>query len=136
MANPRTAKHGKADWSLNGVSFVNLPHTRKIDWNPKTELKEYVSSDTDGAKRRLEGTDDFDGSVEVYIDPTNRFDADSFGIRSGVAGFLRVYEHRTDVPFLLPIMVENVEYSVDIEGGEIVGATVNFSADGAVTYPD
>ena len=135
MADPRTARDGKGDWSLDGAVFTEIPHVRRIRWTPSTDPKEYASSSTGGAKKRLEGVDDFDGSIEVYVEPGVRFDAAGFGIRSGVTGFVRAYEARTDTPFILPVYVRSVEYAVEIEDGNIIGATVNFDGNGAITYP-
>lgn len=136
MAKPRTAKDGKADWSLNGTTWTDLPHVRTVGFNPTTDSKDFASSSTGGAKQRLEGVDDFDGSVTVYIDPTNRFDASSFGIRSGAVGFIRAYEARTDTPFIMPVYIDGVDYAVEVEDGNIIGATINFSGNGSITYPD
>lgn len=136
MAKPRTARDGKGDWSLNSTTWTDIPHVRTIHFNPTTDSKEYASSSTGGSKQRLEGVDDFSGSMTVYIDPTARFDAASYGIRSGALGYIRAYEARTDTPFILPVYIDGVDYAVDVEDGNIIGATINFSANGPVTYPD
>lgn len=133
---PRTARDGKADWSQDGATWVDIPHVRKVGFTPSTDVKEYASSSTGGAKRRLEGVDDFDGTIDVYIDNTNRFDAAAMGIRSGAAGFIRAYEARADVPFIMPVHIASVVYGIEIEDGNILGATINFNGDGPITYPD
>ena len=138
MAGPRTAKDGKADWSLIGPDgpWTEIPEVRKISLKPANEAKTYASSSTGGNKRRLGGIDDHDGSVEVYIDPETRFDAaDALGIRAGVNGWFRFYEARTDEPFVVPAYINDVDYGIEIEDGNIEGATIAFSGDGGIKYP-
>jgi hypothetical protein len=130
----RTAKGGKADWSVDGVTYSNVPEVRTFDLNPATEAKEYASSSTAGAKKRLEGTDDFDLTITLYVDGTNRFDAGTFNIRSGEVGYFKLWEDATDF-FIAPVYIDDVSYTVDIEGGEIVSADISASGNGQLTYP-
>lgn len=135
---PRTAKNGKADWSLVSAAgaWTDIPEVRTISMTPSTEAKEYASSSTAGAKKRLEGIDDVSGSVEIYIDPDNRFDAETMGLRTGASGWFRFYEARTDDPFIVPVYIDSIDYNVAIEGGDIIGATINYSGNGQITYPE
>ena len=131
----RTAKGGKAEWGINGTTFVNIPDVRDWTLNPATEAKEYASSSTAGAKRRLEGTDDFTLTVNVYIDDAARIDLTSgLNIRSGEVGYFKLWEDTADF-FIAPVYIDSVTYTTDIENGEIVAATIEASGNGALTYP-
>lgn len=131
----RTARNGKVDWSLNGSSWTNIPDVRQWTFDDKTEPKVYADSSTAGARKRLQGTDDFDGTVDVYIDDGNRFDvAAALGIKKGVTGYFRLYEDLADY-IQVPVFIEGVSYGAQIEDGEIVGASIRYASNGTVTYP-
>jgi hypothetical protein len=134
----RTATGSKADWApdVAGVpgAYTNIPEVRVWNISPSTETKEYASSSTAGAKRRISSTDDFDGSIEVYVDDSNRFDAGTLDIMRGEIGWLKLYEDDTTF-HIAAVFIDSVDYEADIEGGEILAATINFSANGAWTPP-
>lgn len=129
----RTSKGGRADWSPDGVAYTNVPEVRVWRLNPSTEAKEYASSSTAGAKKRIEGVDDFSLTIDIYVDATARFDAGSFNIRAGQTGWFKLWEDATDF-HIAPVYIDSVDYEVDIEGGEIVSATINASSNGQITY--
>jgi hypothetical protein len=135
MPGPRQSSGGKAEWSTtSGVAgFADIPEVRVWTLNPAPEAKEYASSSTAGAKRRLGGNDDFSGSISVYVDADNRFDSD-LGIKGGETGWFKLYEDATNF-FVAPAYIDDVDYTVDIEGGELVEAEISFSSNGAVVYP-
>jgi hypothetical protein len=130
----RTSSGGKADWSLDNITFTNVPEVTHWDLSVEPEAKEYASSSTGGAKRRVAGNEGWSGSVEMYVDAGARFDAAPLGIRGGVTGWFKLYEDATRF-FLAPAYIDSVEYTVDIESGDIIGATVNYSNNGSLTYP-
>jgi len=136
MPNVRQAASSgsKAEWSTDGTTYTEIPDVRVWGLNPATEAKEYRSSSTGGRKKRLGSDDDASGTMSLYIDPTNRFDTD-LGIKAGANGYLKLYENADSDFFIVPVIIDDVDYESDIEGDEIQGAEINFSSDGAITYP-
>lgn len=136
----RTATGGKADWAPetapgSGIpgSYTNIPEVRKWTLAPSIEAKEYASSSTAGAKKRLPGTADFDLSIDVYIDEATRFDSD-LGIKPGVVGFFKLWEDATNF-YVTPAYIDDINVETDIEGGEIVNGAISASSNGNITYP-
>jgi hypothetical protein len=131
------ASGAKADWNNgSGTSYTNIPELRKWDLRVSKESKQYASSSTAGGKRRIAGAEDFSGTLSVYLASGTseaRFDT-GLGIKGGVTGTLKLWEDGTTF-FLAPAYIEDVSYEYDIEGNGIVGATITFSRDGALTYP-
>ena len=128
-----TATGGKADWSADGTTYVNVPEVRVWELNIGGDTKEYASSSTGGGKRRLPGAEDFDGSVSVYVDNTNRIDG-TLNIKRGVSGYWKLWEDETNF-YIAPSYIEGVSTGGDIEGNEIVEADIDFSRNGALIYP-
>lgn len=130
----RTASGGKADWSPDGVTYTNIPEVTHWDLSVEPEAKEYASSSTGGAKRRIAGNDGWSGSVEMYVDAGARLDGAPLSIRGGTTGTFKLYEDATRF-FIAPAYINSVEYTVDIESGDLIKATVNYANNGALTYP-
>lgn len=139
----RTASGGKADWGAGtspGTNLVNIPEVRSWRLSVSKNAKEYASSSTGGGKQRIGGAEDFSGSLTLYIDRTSGTNQTSFdtdlGIKGGEFGTFKLYEEDgAGAFFLAPSYVESVDYEVDIEGDNVIGATVNFSRSGALSYP-
>lgn len=137
-----TASGGKADWQLGaGTSgtFINIPEVRKWDLSVSKDSKQYASSSTAGGKQRIAGAEDFSGSLTLYIDRTGSGTSDAsfdttLGIKGGAIGALKLWEDGAAF-FIAPSYIESVAYEVDIEGDNIIGATVTFSRNGALQYP-
>jgi hypothetical protein len=133
----RSARGGKADWSATSASgpWTNIPEVRNWNLDPSAPAQTYASSSTGGARRRVEGIEEFSGSISVFVDATAaaRFDTD-LGIKPGVNGYFRLWEDSGDY-FVAPAYVASTPYSVDIEGPGFVEAEINFESDGALVYP-
>lgn len=133
----RTATGGKADWAPDASgspgSYTNIPEVRKWTLKPTIEAKQYASSSTNGAKKRLPGVEDFDLTVDVYIDETTRFDSD-LGIKPGEVGYFKLYEDSGNI-FIAPAYINDITINTDIEGGEIVDGSISASSNGNLTYP-
>ena len=131
------ATGGKADWSDTGSGYTNIPQVRTWTLTINPESKEYASSSTNGAKAKLEGNENCSGTITLYDDDTTPFDSGTLDIKAGDSGWLKLYKSATKF-FLVPVYIDSVEYTTDIEGGEIESATINFSEDGnlgTITYP-
>jgi hypothetical protein len=133
----RKATGGKVDWApdVDGVagSYTNIPEVRKWTLAPTTAAKEYASSSTSGARKRLGGVDDFKVSIDLYIDADNRVDSD-LGIKPGVLGWMKLYEDGTTF-HVAPVYVDDTNFNVDIEGGGIVEGSIAASSNGTLVSP-
>lgn len=137
----RTATGGKVDWAPetapgSGIpgAYVNIPEVRRWEATFNIEAKEYASSSTAGARKRLAGVSDFDLTVEVYKDETTPFDSGTLSINAGDTGFFKCYED-ADTFYILPSYVEDTSINVPIEDGDIIEGTISASSNGNVTYP-
>jgi hypothetical protein len=137
-----TASGGKAAWQAGaGTSgtFIDIPELRGWTLTVSKDSKQYASSSTGGGKQRVAGAEDFSGSLTLYVDRTGSGTSDAsfdvtLGIKGGAIGALKLFEDGSAV-FIAPSYIENVAYAVDIEGDNIIGATVQFSRNGALQYP-
>lgn len=131
-----TATGGKAAWDpAGGTNFVEIPELRKWTLRVTNNAKEYASSSTAGGKRRLAGAEDFNGTLDLYMETgSNRADASGLNIRSGQTGAIKLYEDSGNF-WVAPAFIDEATYEADIEGNNIVNGTVTFSRDGALTYP-
>jgi hypothetical protein len=128
----RTATGGKADWSADGTTYVNIPEVRKWTLNIGGDKKQYASSSTGGGKRSIAGAEDFSGSISVYHDAAARLS--SIGLTSRATGFLKLWEDSGEF-WVAPAYIDSVGVNVDIEGNNIIDGDVAFSRDGALVYP-
>lgn len=101
-----------------------------FDWN--VAVKEYASSSTACAKKRLGSQQDVSGGrFEVYIDDEDRIDAQ---IEPGDEVTLKLYEDTDDLWTITDTLISSISPATDIEGDELVGASVGFEG-GVVTPP-
>jgi hypothetical protein len=128
----RAATGGKADWSTDGSTYVNIPEVRRWALNIGGEKKTYASSSTGGGKRNIAGAEDFSGTISVYHDATARLG--SIGLRSRVTGFLRLWEDSGDF-WIAPSYIDSVGVNVAIETNDLVDGEIAFSRDGSLLEP-
>jgi len=123
MAGPISGKSGKVY-----VDAVEVADVRNWKVNRASDNKEYASSSTAGWKKRVAGNRDWSGSFEVYLqdgDMTLAFDDGD-----DITLILQTDSGQT---FTGPAIVDGIDYDDNIEGGDPVAGTVNFSGDGAYT---
>lgn len=137
MADPISAGLTQLQWSSTAVSgpFTAIPHGRVIGFGPEKESKTYRSTSTAGAERTIGGTSDrFTGSITVYFDSASPFDTGSLGIVAGETGWVKVIDPASR-EYTFPVYVEGVDYEWDVEGDELIGATIRVRQNGNVVYP-
>jgi hypothetical protein len=132
MAGVRVATGGKAQWSTDGVTYVDIPEVRKWTLNIGGDKKQYASSSTGGGKRNIAGAEDFNGSISLYHDAATRLDA--IDLTALTTGYLKLWEDATDF-WVAPSFIDSVSVNEDIEGGNIIDGDVAFSRDGSLVYP-
>lgn len=114
------------------VDGVEIAEVRSWSFNWVAEVKEYSSSSTNCAKKRIAGVKDVqNGSIEVYVDDEDRFDAQ---VQAGDTVTLQLYEDADDIWTIEDTVIESIEPSAQIEAGDPVAAKIGF-AGGTVTSP-
>ena len=123
----RSSKNGNAKWD-----DADIPDSRGWNFSPTSDNKQYASSDTSGHISRVAGHKDHSGTVRCYLDSTT----DIEGIlREGDTGDMDLYEDATRF-WRFPAIIDSIEVTDEIEGGEIVEVSINWSATAALTDPD
>lgn len=132
---PHSGKNGKAYFGTRGAipggSFTEIPDTRQWSFELDSDNKAYRSSSTGGGTKREAGHSDITGgSIQVYAPDS----PDDFPVREGDKVDLKLVESSSKTHYVEAI-IDKINPATDIEGGEIVGYTINFSGDGAYTAP-
>lgn len=123
MADPITGKDGKIMADSSAVE-----HVRNWSITKESDNKTYTSSSTSGWQKTAAGNKKWSGSFEIYLQ-NGAVDL-AFDEGDLVAG-----EFYTDAAvhyYAGNVRVDSIEVSTDIEGAELVPATVNFTGDGAL----
>lgn len=114
------------------VDGVEIAEVRSWSFNWVAETKEYASSSTGCAKKRIAGVKDVqNGSIEVYVDDEDRFDA---LVQVGDTVTLQLYEDADDIWTVEDTVIDTIEPNTQIESGDPVSAKIGF-AGGTVTSP-
>ena len=122
----RSSKNGKANWD-----GTDIPESRGWNFTPTSDNKQYASSNTAGHVSRVAGHKDHSGTARAYLDSST----DIEGIlREGDTGVFKLYEDVTRF-WECPVIIDSIEITAEIEGGEIVEVAINFSATAAFTAP-
>ena len=122
----RSACNGKVQWD-----GTDIPHVRSWTFDRSEDVTEYSSSSTNCAKQRLSTVEDVTGTVEVYIDPDDAFEAI---LDLGDTGTFKLYEDATDF-WTVPAIITGVSVNAPIEAGDPVEATISFEGNGNVIAP-
>jgi hypothetical protein len=126
----------------NGVSGVRgdalyhpagdqISEVKKFTFNPSQETKDYASNKTGGAKKRVSATKDASGTLEGVWDP---WDPITDHMEPGTEVVLKL-QHYTGQFWLVPAIIDDMSFDVDIETGDVQAWTANFSLNGPWTKP-
>lgn len=119
-----SGKNGQVKIGATTLADVTQWTLQKLSNNPS-----YASSSTAGHKKRVAGVKDARGVVQMKFN-----DAAAAGLDEGDSVTLLLYVDATHF-YSVPALVDSYRVDVDINTGEIVGATAEFSANGAWTEP-
>ena len=102
----------------------------------------WASSDSDGYKKRVGGVKDGSGSIEAKVDRSSLFLADlDVGTELTLHLFPETHFNNATPPvedsiqWEVPAIVDSYDVNVDIDGGEAVSVTIEFSTNGEWTSP-
>lgn len=110
--------------SLDGTTAVSTIRNWKI--NPKADNPKGVASNSGNAQVVIEGVTDFSGSWDFYGKSVLGFAVPG----TAYTGYFQTQTKEISAS----LMVDSVTMKCDIEGGNILGGTVNFSGNGALTW--
>lgn len=113
------------------VGATTIAEVKNWSFNPKSNNPAYSSNKTGGYKERVAGVKDGSGSLEGVWDPADMFIA---VIDVGTEVTLDLFITATQ-KFVVPAIIDDYDFTVDMDEGEIVGWTANFSTNGAWTNP-
>ena len=128
MTKPITGNDGKATFNA-----ADILHVRTWTLNDVSDNKAYVSSETSGQTRRVKANQDWTASVTVYFDEGTP----TVNVTKGQIAALELFDAQgsgVGGKYVGQGIVASVDPETDIEGGELVGATINFEADGAMVF--
>jgi len=126
MGTPFTAILGNA--TLGTGPAVHIPDVKKWTCNPKAENQAYASSDSAGWKQRVKGILDCSGTIDCLV--TDDATLMSIGIIPGAKIPILTLLLNGTVNFVGPAIIDDVSFDINVESGEIEGATITWSGDG------
>lgn len=103
----------------------------KWSFTPKANNPSYASNKTGGYKARVAGIKDGSGSIEGKYDPANPIMAT---LDVGTLVTLKLYLTAT-VFYSVPSIIDSLKIDVDLDTGDFVSFTADFSTNGAWTNP-
>lgn len=122
----QSGKDGKV---LAGAT--QLAEITKWTFNPKSNNPAWASSDSAGYKKRVAGVKDGGGSIEGKFDSSSKFYT---LVAEGDEVTLKLYLDATRY-YSVPAIIDDYSLTVDMDTGDVVGWSANFSTNGAWTEP-
>lgn len=119
MAEPRSGKGGNAL-----VSAVALPQLNSLKVSNKANNHAYASNETNGHKKRVTGTKDRTGSFTLLDLPT-------FNEGDHITAVIKLDSSTTYKT--MPIVIDNIDVTIDLDEGAPISYDVSFSGDGEPT---
>ncbi len=121
-----SGKNGKVQ-----VAGTDIAEVTKWSFNPTSNNSSWASSSTAGYKDRVGGSKDGSGTIEGKLDVTDPIynqleEGDEF------TGLFYIDDTRF---YEVPAIVDSMDLEVDIDDGEVVGWSIDFSTRGQWTKP-
>jgi len=113
------------------IGSTQISEVCKWNFNPKANNPAYSSNKTGGYKARVAGIKDGSGAIEGKWDPANPATA---VIDVATLVTLKLYLTAT-VFYSVPAIIDALKIDVDIDTGDIVSFSADFSTNGAWTNP-
>lgn len=121
-----TVKFRQAVDTSSGVGFEDVELFEVLNWTfkPRSKNPQYSSNRTAGYMKRDRGIEDGDGSIKVVVPAgsTPPFVPNNF------VDLVLIDGHATT--FLVPAVITSMPYECDIDNGETVGYSYDYSCDG------
>jgi hypothetical protein len=121
-----SGKGGKAQIGSTDISEIT-----KWSFNPTSNNSAWASSDTSGYKKRVAGVKDGSGSIEGVFDEEDEI---YLTFEPGDSITLKLYIDASKY-YSVPSLIDSFSIEVDLNDGEVVGWSADFSINGAWTKP-
>lgn len=121
-----SGKNGKVD-----IGATSLAEITSWTFNPTSNNAAWGSSDSAGYKKRVAGTKDGSGSVEGKLDTADEV-YDTLDVGDSVT--LKLYINAT-LFYSVPSLIDSFSIEIDIDDGDVVGWSADFSTNGAWSNP-
>ena len=114
---------------LGTVKVGNVAIAEVTGWTfePKVNVPKYDSNDTGGFKAAVAGVKDSSGKIEIKMDSDGNIPWEP----GDSATLILQVDNTGNNAYTVPAIVSTSPVEVDINDGEIVGATFNFEGNGA-----
>jgi len=124
------------------VDGTQAAEVTKWSFKPTSNNPAWASSTDPGYKKRVAGVKDGSGSIEAKVDRTSLFLADlDVGMEIELELYVETHFDTSTPPvedskfYTVPAIVDSYDINVDIDGGEAVSVTIEFSTNGEWTNP-
>lgn len=124
------------------VGSTAIAEVTKWNFKPTSNNPSWGSSSSNGYKKRVAGVKDGSGSFDVKIDRSSLFLATvKEGDEVTLNLYLETHFDNATPPvedskyYIVPAIIDSVDVNVDVDNGEPVSATIEFSSNGAWTNP-
>ena len=124
MGTPISGKNGKVT-----VASTDIGDVTKWSLDLESNNPAYASNSTSGVKKRVAGVKDSSGSIEYKLDS-----AAALPLAAGDTVTLKLYINASKY-YQGDVIIDKVGVVTDIDTGEIVAQTAQFSGNGAWTPP-
>ena len=123
---PFSGKNGSVKVGLTAVAEVT-----KWSFNPTSNNPSWASNAVAGFKQRVAGVQDGSGSFDFKLK-----DATDWALFApGVSLTLTLVTGGSSLDFTVPAVIDGVNLECDIDSGEVVGGSADFSCNGAWSGP-
>lgn len=119
------------DCTYGTTPGTQVSELTKWTFNPKTNCPAWASNKSGGFKKRVAGIRDASGSLEGKWDPTNPITS---GLQDGAMVTLNLIT-MAGSQFTVPAIIEGLKVDVDIDSGQPVAWSADFSITGPWTAP-
>ncbi len=113
------------------IGSTTLAEITKWTLTTTAQNPAYASSATQGWKTRREGVRDASGTLNLKLDLADPI-SDDFDEGSAVTLLLYLDSTRF---YTVPAIIDSLGWEVDIDNGEVIGGTAEYSATGPIVKP-
>ena len=109
------------------ISSTDLFEVTRWTFSPQCAVSKYASNNTAGYRAAVAGILDGNGTIDVKLDTANTLD-----LLAGSAATLELHVDSSGSNYYsVPAIIAAAPITVDIDSGEVVGATYRFESNGA-----
>ena len=112
---------------------VEMNNVRNITITETSDNKAYATNDTDGQMNRVAGHLDWSGSLELYAESGTLIVPNSM---AAGGAFVLIAKSDGTKNVSGTAIIDSVENNIDVESGDLVSVTINFSGNSVLARAD